>query len=198
MSRHCVMEKLQDLSVDHFRNIRAKAGGALLLLIPQDLSELKPEEKQHLMVLEHAMLAQEISIPVYFAVWTSELENIFIEVAQSSGLNDLSKSAAGAMFQSISANGYQFVVSPGTVTVKQDVKVATIQGHLSGYNQDGKVPTVAVVAHYDSFGVAPVSFFFRFSNQIVCFEHRAFTGIVHQVSYFLRSLTNCCSKFVVL
>lgn len=155
-SRHCVIVKLQDLTIDHFRNIRTKAG-ALLIVLPYDLSELNSDEKQHLLLLEHAMLAQEISVPVYFATWTAELETILDEVSQNVATNDLSKSAAEAMFSSIAANGYQFVVSPGTTNVKQDVKVATIQGHLTGYSQEGKVPTLAVVAHYDSFGVAPVS-----------------------------------------
>ncbi|XP_971811.2 BOS complex subunit ncln [Tribolium castaneum] len=153
-SRHCVIVKLQDLTIDHFRNIRAKAG-ALLVVLPNDLSGLNSDEKQHLLLLEQAMLAQEISVPVYFAIWTGELETIVDEVSQNVATNDLSKSAAEAMFSSVAANGYQFVVSPGTTNVKQDVKVATIQGHLSGYSQEGKIPTLAVVAHYDSFGVAP-------------------------------------------
>lgn len=108
------------------------------------------------MVLEDAMLAQEITIPVYFAKWTPELETIVTEISHSSVTNDKSKSAAEAMFTSIAANGYQIVVNPGSPNVKQDVKVATIQGHLAGQSTDGKTPTVAVVAHYDSFGVAPV------------------------------------------
>ncbi|RZC38981.1 nicalin-1, partial [Asbolus verrucosus] len=153
-SRHCVISKLQDLTIDHFRNIRIKAG-ALLVVLPNDLSRLNSEEKQHLLLLEHAMLAQEISIPVYFATWTAELDTILDEVSQNVISNDLSKSAAEAMISSIAANGYQFVVSPGTTSIKQDIKVATIQGHLSGYSQEGKVPTIAIVAHYDSFGVAP-------------------------------------------
>jgi hypothetical protein len=157
-SRHCIISKLQDLTIDHFRNIRTKAG-ALLVVLPNDLSRLNFEEKQHLLLLEHAMLAQEISIPVYFATWTSELENILDEVSQNVVPNDMSKSAAEAMFSSVAANGYQFVVSPGTTSIKQDVKVVTIQGYLSGYSQEGKIPTIAIIAHYDSFGVAPVSEF---------------------------------------
>lgn len=31
------------------------------------------------------------------------------------------------------------------------------QGKLSGYGMEDKLPTVAIVAHYDSFGIAPVS-----------------------------------------
>lgn len=104
------------------------------------------------------MLAEEISIPVYFARWTSELDSIVNEVSRSSAANDKSKSAAEAMFTSVAANGYQVVINPGSPNVKSDTKVATVQGYLAGHvSHDGKTPTVAVVAHYDSFGVAPVS-----------------------------------------
>lgn len=111
------------------------------------------------MVLEDTMLAQEVSIPVYFAKWTPELNTITAEIAQSSLVNDKSKSAAEAIFNSISANGYQIVINPGAPNVKQDTKIATIQGYLAGQNSEGKTPTIAIVAHYDSFGVAPVSVF---------------------------------------
>lgn len=43
--RHCVIAKLQELTVDHFRNIRSKAGG-LLIVLPEDFSELSEEDQQ--------------------------------------------------------------------------------------------------------------------------------------------------------
>lgn len=153
-SRHCVVAKLQDLSVDQFRDIRAKAG-ALLIVLPRTISALSSEEKQHLMLLEDVMMAQEISIPVYFAVWTPELEEIVTDITYSFITDDKAGSAAEAIFNSISANGYQIVISPGTASAKQDIKIATLQGKLSGISPEGKTPTIAVVAYYDSFGVAP-------------------------------------------
>ena len=33
----------------------------------------------------------------------------------------------------------------------------TFQGHLSGFGIEEQLPTIAVVAHYDAFGIAPVS-----------------------------------------
>lgn len=103
------------------------------------------------------MLAEEISIPVYFAKWSPELETVVNEVQRSSTTSDKTKTAAEAMFTSVAASGYQIVISPGTPNVKSDVKIATVQGYLAGQSHDGKAPTVAVVAHYDSYGVAPVS-----------------------------------------
>lgn len=33
---------------------------------------------------------------------------------------------------------------------------SSLQGKLSGYGVEEQLPTVAVVAHYDAFGAAPV------------------------------------------
>lgn len=43
--RHCVVAKLQDLTVDHFRNIRSKAG-ALLVILPEALHRLSQEDRK--------------------------------------------------------------------------------------------------------------------------------------------------------
>lgn len=109
------------------------------------------------MVLENAMISQETSIPIYFAKYSQKLDAIINEVVLTSEVNDKKKSASEALINSIAGNGYQIVVSANTPAVNTDAKIITLSGHLSGYRIDGKIPTVAVVAHYDSFGVAPVS-----------------------------------------
>lgn len=43
--RHCVVAKLKDLTIDNFRNIKLKAG-ALLIMLPQDFSNLNDEDKE--------------------------------------------------------------------------------------------------------------------------------------------------------
>lgn len=44
-SRHCVVTKLEDLTIDHYKEIRSKAGG-LVILMPKDFALLSYEEKQ--------------------------------------------------------------------------------------------------------------------------------------------------------
>lgn len=109
------------------------------------------------MQLEASMLSDEVPIPVYFAKHSSDLIKISNEVRDSYVVDERTVSASEALLNSISANGYQIVISPGSTNQKQDIKVATIQGRLPGLGVEGKTPTIAVVAHYDSFGVAPVS-----------------------------------------
>lgn len=161
--------RFQDLTVDQFREIRAKAGG-LILLLPKNLSELTAEQRQvstnimkkiccvlnidvkkinkhnwiggftqnstnlirnkfiqcfyiycshlqHVSNLEQTMLAQEISIPVYFSNYDTELDEIIEDISKiksdepddvadikAAGKRD---SALSEIVNSISANGYQ-------------------------------------------------------------------------------------------
>ncbi|XP_072397376.1 BOS complex subunit NCLN [Diabrotica undecimpunctata] len=161
-ARHCVVTNFKSLTVDSFKNIKSKAG-ALLAMLPEHLSTLSSEEYQHLLLLENIMLAQEVTIPVYFVKYSPELKSI-IEDIESNIEDNLSKSATEAMINSIAGNGYQIIISASTPTVRTDARIATIHGQLSGYSADGKIPTIAVVAYYDSFGVAPELSFGADSN----------------------------------
>lgn len=109
------------------------------------------------MILEHAMISLETSIPVYFAKYSDKLNSVIDEIISTSESNSKKKSATETLINSIAGNGYQVVISTSTSSINTDTKIITLSGHLSGYSADGKVSTVAVVAHYDSFGGAPVS-----------------------------------------
>lgn len=43
--RHCVVARLQDVTIERFLEIRSKAG-ALLVVLPPDLNALSPLEKE--------------------------------------------------------------------------------------------------------------------------------------------------------
>ena len=110
------------------------------------------------MALEESMIyGPETTIPVYFTHWNSELEVILNDLAQSFTGDEKTGSAMEAMINSISASGYQAVVASGQAIAKTDAKVATIHGKLTGSGAEEKIPTLAIVAHYDSSGVAPVT-----------------------------------------
>ncbi|XP_054278741.1 BOS complex subunit ncln-like [Macrosteles quadrilineatus] len=162
-SRHCVVVRFQDLSAEHFREIRSKAG-ALLVVLPKDVENLPSSEKQVLMDLEKFMLSQEVFIPVYFASWTPEFQIILDDVATSMVTDEKAGTAAQALMNSVSANGYQIVVNTNKASPKSDVQIASVQGKLVGHGIEDKMPTIAIVAHYDSFGVAPEMSFGADSN----------------------------------
>ncbi|KAL0820666.1 hypothetical protein ABMA28_006498 [Loxostege sticticalis] len=150
-SRHCVVARVQDVSIDQFMEIRAKAG-ALLLVLPKNDTVLTPEEKEHIQLLEMAMIQQEVNAPVYFAQWTPEFEDIIRDLQHSFITDDKSGTALEAMFNSVSSNGYQIVVS-ATAPQKMDSKPTTLHGKLVG--RAGAAQTIVVAAHYDSNAVVP-------------------------------------------
>lgn len=152
-ARQCIVARLEDITSDQFREIRSKAG-ALLLVLPRQISSLSDEAKQHILELERAMLEQEVPIPVYFVEWTKEIQIVLENLAHSYSSDEKSISAAEALLNAVSASGYQVVIATGQASVKGDINIASIQGKLSGYGVEEKLPTIAVVAHYDSFGVA--------------------------------------------
>lgn len=97
----------------------------------------------------------EIAIPVYFVHWTSDLQTIMDDLSHSTG-DEKAGTAMEAMINSVSASGYQVVIASSQAIAKTDTKVATLYGRLGGLGSNEKVPTLALVAHYDSAGVAPV------------------------------------------
>ncbi|XP_029041237.1 nicalin [Osmia bicornis bicornis] len=163
-SRHCIVTKALDLTPTLFNSIKQKAGG-LIVVLPQKITDLTPEEKQHIMSLEETMLfGPETTIPVYFTPWHPDLQTILDDLSNGFITDEKAGSAAEAMFNSVSASGYQVVVPTGQALAKTDVKVATLHGKLTGTGAEEKLPTIALVTHYDSAGVAPELSFGADSN----------------------------------
>lgn len=101
--------------------------------------------------------SSETMIPIYFVLWHPDLQIILNDIADGFITDEKAGSAAEAMYNSISASGYQVVVASGQALPKTDVKVATLHGKLTGTGAEEKLPTIAIVTHYDSAGIAPVS-----------------------------------------
>ncbi|XP_034835304.1 BOS complex subunit ncln [Maniola hyperantus] len=160
MSRHCVVARIQDITIDQFVEIRNKAG-ALLLVLPKNDTLLTDEQLEHIKLLEMAMMQQEISIPVYFAEWSPDFEDIIKDLQHSFITDDKSGTALEAMFNTVSSNGYQIVVSSPT-PAKMDSKPVTLHGKLVG--RSGAAQTIVIAAHYDSCSVIPELSFGADSN----------------------------------
>ncbi|XP_067637931.1 BOS complex subunit ncln isoform X2 [Eurosta solidaginis] len=165
--RHCVVAKLQELTIEQFRDIRQKAGG-LVILLPKNVSAMSLEEKQHLYLLEQAMLAQPNSIPIYFSAYNAELERIITDITRTTRDNEAGKaqrsSAASELFATISANGYQVIVSGASHLASKNSKIPIIQGELTssskilkqgevGLESGNKQPLIIVTAHLNTFGL---------------------------------------------
>ncbi|XP_020288705.1 nicalin-1 [Pseudomyrmex gracilis] len=162
--RHCVIAKALDITPSVFQLVKSKAG-ALVIVLPEKINELTSEEYQKIITLEESMMhGSETMIPVYFAKWHPNLEIILTDINDSFITDEKAGTAVEAMFNSISASGYQVVVATAQALPKTDVKVVTLHGKLAGTGVEEKLPTIAIVTHYDSFGVAPELSFGADSN----------------------------------
>lgn len=89
------------------------------------------------------MLAEEISIPVYFSNYDEEIDRIIGEINQNPSKGAAKQSALSEMFKKISANSYQVVVS-ASHQPKKESRIPIIQGELIPFKQpsaDGQAPT---------------------------------------------------------
>lgn len=167
----------QDLTIEQFREIRSKAGG-LIVLLPRDLAALSAEEQQHLYALEQAMLAQDISIPVYFSPYSDKFNAIIEDIStnrdagQQQTTDQQRDSALSEIIHSVSANGYQITVTGAVHTANKQSRIPIIQGELAplklsnangkageagGVELNSKLPLIIVTAHLDTFGLTSVS-----------------------------------------
>lgn len=110
------------------------------------------------------MLAEEIAIPVYFAKYDEEIEDIILEISRNPAGAKRKDSALIEMFNKISANGYQIVVTGASHAPKKDSKIPVIQGELIPFKQvakteDGqpaKLPVIVITTQLKTFGITNI------------------------------------------
>ncbi|CRK99268.1 CLUMA_CG012687, isoform A [Clunio marinus] len=145
--RSCILARIQDLSVDLFRVIKSKAGG-LVILMPQNETQLSLEEKENLFLLEQEMLSEETRVPIYFANYHQNLANIIAEI------DNFSSKMKMDFLNQINSNGYQVVVG-GTNAVIKNPKISIIQGELPTEDPQTNKPTIIIFSQLKTFGVVP-------------------------------------------
>lgn len=155
ITRRCIVTKMKEFTMAKYRDLIQENVGALLIILPKNLTALSEDDKKHLHTLEKDFAEEKsISIPVFFAEETEELLEIHDAIQLGNG-GDQAASALEALMSGASANGFQMVVSGPLSKSLPDFQITNIQGHLSGFGIEEQLPTIAIVAHYDAFGVAP-------------------------------------------
>lgn len=153
LSRRCVIMRLADFSYEKYQKALRQSAGAVVIILPQNMSVLPQDIVQQFMELEPEMLSTETIIPVYFAMEDDELLSIYTQTLTSS-TSQGSLSAAEVLLHTATANGFQMVTSGAQSKAVSDWAITSLEGRLAGVGGED-LPTIVVVAHYDSFGVAP-------------------------------------------
>ncbi|XP_074491421.1 BOS complex subunit ncln isoform X3 [Sebastes fasciatus] len=153
LSRRCVIMRLADFSYEEYQKALRQSAGAVVIILPKNMSTMPQDIVQQFMELEPEMLATETIVPVYFAMEDDELLSIYTQtLTSSSSQGDLS--AAEVLLHTATANGFQMVTSGAQSKAISDWAITSLEGRLAGVGGED-LPTIVVVAHYDSFGVAP-------------------------------------------
>ncbi|XP_056374040.1 BOS complex subunit NCLN isoform X2 [Hyla sarda] len=153
LSRRCVLMRLVDFSFQQYQKALRQSAGAIVIILPRDMAALPQDIVQQFMDIEPEMLSMETQVPVYFAVEDSELLSIY-EQTLSASANQGTSSAAEVLLHTATANGFQMVTSGAQSKAISDWLVTSVEGRLAGLGSED-LPTIAIVAHYDAFGVAP-------------------------------------------
>lgn len=131
--------------------------GGLLFLLPQIFSFESKESsgngeellKNIVMELEQLLIHTNIPYPVYFAFENDDINTVLADIKR----NDESGQPATA-----TTGGYKLVVSTTEPKKVASPVISNLQGWLPGLKADGdpnQLPTIAIVASYDTFGAAP-------------------------------------------
>lgn len=111
------------------------------------------------------MMVEEVAIPVYFAKYDREIEDIINEISTHPDKSKKKESALVEMFNKISANGYQVVVTGSSNLPKKDSKIPVIQGELipfkptSKASDEGqqKLPVIIITTQLKTFGITHIT-----------------------------------------
>ncbi|XP_010869759.1 nicalin-1 isoform X2 [Esox lucius] len=153
LSRRCVIMRLVDFSYERYQKALRQSAGAVVIILPKNMSTMPQDIVQQFMELEPEMLATETIVPVYFALEDDELLSIYTQTLTSSSSQG-SSSAAEVLIHTATANGFQMVTSGAQSKAVSDWSITSLEGRLAGTGGED-LPTIVLVAHYDSFGVAP-------------------------------------------
>uniref|UniRef100_A0A4W6FSR2 Nicalin n=1 Tax=Lates calcarifer TaxID=8187 RepID=A0A4W6FSR2_LATCA len=161
LSRRCVIMRLADFSYDKYQKALRQSAGAVVITLPKNMSAMPQDIVQQFMELEPEMLATETIVPVYFAMEDDELLSIYTQTLTSSSSDSFPPLCSCwcdlfvLLLHTATANGFQMVTSGAQSKAISDWAITSLEGRLAGVGGED-LPTIVVVAHYDSFGVAPV------------------------------------------
>ncbi|KAL9252189.1 BOS complex subunit ncln-like protein [Drosera capensis] len=163
LSRTVLIFPIRDLDLDLIKDyvVKKRQLGGMLFLLPRvfgfgrergsgvDEGEKDVVVRSKLLELERLLVHASFPYPVYFAFEDENVEAILAEVKRSGASGQPATATNG---------GYKLVVSTTKPKKVAAPIITNIQGWLLGQKADEEttqLPTIAIVASYDTFGAAP-------------------------------------------
>jgi len=152
VTRRCVLMSMGEISVDRMKELIENKAGSILIAMPEDPSSLSKDEIDNWNEVEEVLMEQAVDTSVYFTYQKPELMSIYHEVRTALN-SDHAATAAAALGNVFHSNGYQ-IVTYGTAPAPTKSSLYTIQGKMLSQGRETN-PSIAIVAHFDSYGIAP-------------------------------------------
>ncbi|KAG7564417.1 Nicastrin [Arabidopsis suecica] len=161
LSRSVLILPLRELDIGFVQDYisQKQSLGGLLILLPQTfrpgniggggLSSENDGFRKLLAQLEKILVHGNIPFPVYFAFENEETDAMLADVKKNDALGQQATATTG---------GYKLVISVSEPRKIASPTITNIQGWLPGLRAEGdsnQLPTIAIVASYDTFGAAP-------------------------------------------
>ncbi|XP_010503086.1 PREDICTED: nicalin-1 [Camelina sativa] len=161
LSRSVLILPLRELDIGFVQDYisQKQSLGGLLILLPQTFrpgnvgggsqSSENDGFRNLLAQLEKLLVHGNIPFPVYFAFENEDTDAMLADVKKNDALGQQATATTG---------GYKLVISVSEPRKIASPTITNIQGWLPGSRADGdsnQLPTIAVVASYDTFGAAP-------------------------------------------
>lgn len=155
LNRKCVVARWKDLTSKKFLDLIQRGAGAILVLLPPSNHTVDQEVWESWVALESELFKLEIPIPVYFSHEDKDLLELY-EILTTTAEKEKDSSVASLIFAALGDYGYQ-VITEGEVETKpiKETPITTMIGTLLGQGVRHKLPTVALLAHYDAMGLSP-------------------------------------------
>jgi hypothetical protein len=96
--RKCYVIKLIDLTLAVYRDLLRHNVGGIVVIIPTNFKSLSPEAREQIYELEHVLLDEATSVPVYFIRETPEVIEMYETVRKSAEVMGTKLSATQSIY----------------------------------------------------------------------------------------------------
>jgi len=145
LNRKCVVVTMKEATKELLAHlVDARRVGGLLIVVPKDSSKVSKDTLKNWETLEEWIRSHELKVPIFFTE----------ESAHASRIVDFVQTSSSAK----SSDDYLLKVNTRASKKIQTPTLQNVQGWIAGESKDvdsEHLPTIAVVGHYDSFGVVP-------------------------------------------
>ncbi|KAL1237451.1 BOS complex subunit ncln [Trichinella pseudospiralis] len=160
--RRCLVVWWMDVVVDELHSLLSSNLGGIIFVLPANFSTMLAEEKNRFLRFEKTLLTLPTKISLFIAFDCPEIQEVMRLAEERAAV---SKRSLFHKFISLCiGENYRLYTGNQNDAMSNNRVLHNIIGRLSAFDQREHVTTIAIVAHYDSFGLTAKKSFGYNSN----------------------------------